>query len=204
MADKGSFDRQSGLGDLPPGPGRVTLVVGPSGAGKDAILQCVRERLAQDPRFEFPRRIVTRAASAAEDHDVISPDAFDARRKSGGFALHWQAHGLSYGISSQMDDAVRQGITVVFNASRQVVAEARSRYACFVVLVDAPQHIRAQRLANRNRERSAEVSARLERVVASFSAHDCDFAIDNSGTLSQASEQLTQWLLARADSRSAP
>jgi ribose 1,5-bisphosphokinase len=131
VADNGSFDQQIAPGNLPLGPGRVTLVVGPSGAGKDAILQYVRERLAQDQRFVFPRRIVTRAVSAAEDHDVMSPDAFEARRQSGGFALHWQAHGLSYGISSQMDDTVRRGITVVFNASRQVVAEAKSRYVCF-------------------------------------------------------------------------
>ena len=198
MAANGSSSPQSASGRLPLGPGRVVLVVGPSGAGKDAILQVVQEGLMQDPRFVFPRRIVTRAATSAEDHDAISSDGFNAHLKSGDFALHWQAHGLGYGIPSQIDDAVQQGNTVLFNASRQVIAEAKSRYTCLVVLVDAPQHMRAQRFASRNRERPEDVSARLERVVASFSAHECDFIIENTGTLAEASEQLTRWLVAQA------
>lgn len=201
MAAKGSSSPQTAPGDLPLGPGRIALVVGPSGAGKDAVLQNVGARLAQDHRFVFPRRIVTRTATAAEDHDAISTDDFDSRLKSGAFALHWEAHGLSYGISAQMDDAVRQGSTVVFNASRQVIAEVKSRYNCFVVLVDAPRQIRAERLAARNRERPEGVSARLERVVAGFSAHECDFIVENTGTLAEASEQLVRWLLAHIGAR---
>jgi ribose 1,5-bisphosphokinase PhnN len=68
----------------------------------------------------------------------------------------------------------------------------------FVVLIDAPRHIRAERLANRNRERPDDVSARLRRIVANFPAHDSDFIIQNTGTLAEASERLTEWLLARA------
>ena len=179
------------------GPGRVVLVVGPSGAGKDTILNEVRARLAGDARFSFPRRIVTRAANAAEDHDTVSAAAFDAQLDRGAFAICWQAHGLSYGIPSTIDETVRRGASVVFNASRSVVPTVRVRYrSAAVVLIDAPLSIRAERLAMRNREHARDVAARLERIAAGFTANDSDLVIDNTGTLADAADALIAWLQA--------
>jgi ribose 1,5-bisphosphokinase len=177
------------------GPGRVVLVVGPSGAGKDSVLNAVRTRLAGDDRFFFPRRVVTRTADGSEDHASLTCEAFEAMAARGGFALHWHAHGHRYGIPAAADEAVRAGRTVVFNASRQVVAAARERYAgVAVVMIDVPVEIRAARLATRNRERAEQVLARLGRVVAGFSVADVDLTIDNSGTLEAAAGRLVQWL----------
>jgi ribose 1,5-bisphosphokinase len=182
----------------PIGPGRVVLVVGPSGAGKDALLGEAARRLGGDPRFLFPRRVVTREANAAEDHDTLTPAAFAAGLQRGAFALHWDAHGLSYGIPVEIDAAVRAGRSVVFNASRRVVSVARARYAnSAVVLIDAPFQLRARRLATRDRERARDVDARLQRVVAEFDAGDVDLVIDNSGPLCRAAEVLADWLKAR-------
>ncbi len=52
--------------------GRLVVVVGPSGAGKDTLIARARVRLAGDPTIVFPLRLVTRTASAAEDHQIIS------------------------------------------------------------------------------------------------------------------------------------
>jgi ribose 1,5-bisphosphokinase len=177
-------------------PGRVVLVVGPSGAGKDAIINSVRDRLAGEPRFVFPSRIVTRAPSAAEENEAVSADEFEALVRRGAVALHWEAHGLRYGLPASIDDDVERGCTVIFNASRQVVALARARYGCAVVYVDAPLQIRAQRLAARSRERAEDIAARLDRVVASFDADTADLVINNSGGLADASEALLTWLSA--------
>lgn len=47
---------------MPPiGPGRLVLVVGPSGAGKDTVLTLARD--ACRGTVLFPRRVVTRPAS---------------------------------------------------------------------------------------------------------------------------------------------
>ena len=195
MASASSSSSSAPSGQI--GPGRVVLVVGPSGAGKDTILNEVRARLAGDPRFSFPRRIVTRAANAAEDHDTVSATAFDAQLESGAFALYWQAHGLSYGIPSTIDEAVRRGASVVFNASRSVVPAVRVRYrSAAVVLIDAPLEVRAERLATRNREQARDVAARLERVAAGFTANDSDLVIDNTGTPADAADALIAWLQA--------
>jgi ribose 1,5-bisphosphokinase len=173
--------------------------VGPSGAGKDAILRATRERLAADQRFVFPRRIVTREANAAEDHVAVTPQQFDALVRRGGLAVHWQAHGLQYGISAEIDRSLREGSSVIFNASRGVVSVVRARFAATAtVLIDAPPSLRADRLAARDREGAHEIAARLARVVCGADALEPDLLISNDGALEHAAERLTRWLQARA------
>lgn len=177
------------------GPGQVVLIVGPSGAGKDAILREVRGRLSGDARFVFPRRVVTRQPDAAEGHDAVTLADFQSRLRRGAFALYWQAHGLHYAIPAQIDDAVRGGSSVVFNTSRRVTPSARVRYAnAAVVLIDAPLHVRAERLAARDRERADEIADRLERFVPDFSTADADLVIENAGSLRAAVDLLAGWL----------
>ena len=203
MAANASSEAGSRTAAEPIGPGRVVLVVGPSGAGKDAVLGEAARRLGGDPRFLFPKRVVTRESNAAEDHDSLTSAAFAAELQRGAFALHWQAHGLSYSIPAEIDAAARAGRSVVFNASRRVVPVARVRYTnAAVVLIDAPLQLRARRLATRDRERAKAIGVRLERVVAEFSAREVDLVIDNSGALCQAADALADWLSAghgRAD-----
>ena len=165
------------------GPGRLVLVVGPSGAGKDTLIDAAREALGGDPRIVFARSVVTRPPSPHEDHDSLGEAAFEAARA--GFALAWEAHGLRYGIPAAIDDSVRAGRVVVVNASRTVVATARERYArALVVLVDAPAEVRAARLAGRGRESDGDIWARLERVAAGpDEAGPPDIVIVNDGSV---------------------
>ena len=58
------------------GPGRLVLVVGPSGAGKDTLLRLAHAACIDDHEIVFPRRVVTRDSSAAEDNVAMSPDEF--------------------------------------------------------------------------------------------------------------------------------
>ena len=68
------------------GPGRLVLVVGPSGAGKDTLLGLARTACAEDGNIVFPRRVVTREASSSEDNEQMSPDAFQQALAQGKFA----------------------------------------------------------------------------------------------------------------------
>ena len=138
----------------------LILVVGPSGAGKDTLLNLARQALAEDRRFRFVRRVITRPAQAGgEDHDFVSEAAFAKRD----FALQWQAHGLSYGIPADVSEDLIRGVAVVANVSRRVIAGAAERFPVQVIEVTAPPEILAQRLAARGRETAADIAARLAR-----------------------------------------
>src|SRR5260370_40011782 len=86
------------------GPGRVVLVVGPSGAGKDTLLGLARAACADDPAIVFPRRVITREASASEDNEAVSANAFEAALARDEYAMHWDAHGHRYALRRTIDD----------------------------------------------------------------------------------------------------
>jgi ribose 1,5-bisphosphokinase len=161
------------------GPGRLVLVVGPSGAGKDTLIDLARTALKDDPTVVFPRRVVTRAASVAEAHDSLSEDAFERAARAGAFALTWDAHGLRYGIPTGIDADIRAGRTVVCNVSRAIIDAARRRYAhVTVALVTAPPELLAARLKARGRD--GDIAQRLARGDA-FADIEADCIIANTG-----------------------
>jgi ribose 1,5-bisphosphokinase len=154
--------------DAPPkiGPGRLVLVVGPSGAGKDRLINLARAFCADDAGIVFPRRVVTREASSSEDNDYLGPDAFRVAQARGDFALHWEAHGHCYGVPRALEDDIRAGRTAVVNVSRTIVDAARRTYTdAVVVLVTAPPAVLAERLAQRARGSDGPIEARLGRAV---------------------------------------
>jgi ribose 1,5-bisphosphokinase len=146
------------------GPGRLVLVVGPSGAGKDTLINGAKLECAGDSAVVFPRRAITRPPSAFEDHDTMERAAFDQAAAARAFAFSWDAHGNRYGIPASIEDDIRRGRTVVCNVSRSIVDVARRRYALIaVVLVTAPQQILEARLASRARESDGSLARRTLR-----------------------------------------
>ena len=165
--------------------GALVLVVGPSGAGKDTLINAARSELVHDDRFVFVRRVVTRdAVEDLEDHDTIDAAQFDLRRRCGGFALDWQAHGLSYAVPASIDAAMMVGRVVVANVSRTVIAQAAEKYGnCHVMLITATPEVRAERLAKRGRETQEAIAARLAREGAPLPHGVFPAIIDNSGAI---------------------
>jgi ribose 1,5-bisphosphokinase len=165
--------------------GRLILVVGPSGAGKDTLIAAAAATLAVNPGYQFPKREITRASDAGgEDHVAVSSTEFTARRDAGGYALHWYAHGLSYGIPASIDAAIASGVTVVVNTSRTIIDTARARYPNLrVIFVTAPLDVLAQRIAARGRESADDVAERLARAGAIAPRGDDIIEICNDGSL---------------------
>jgi ribose 1,5-bisphosphokinase len=188
--------RMTGADRAPPiGPGALVVVVGPSGAGKDTLIALARARCAHDARVMFARRIVTRPASAAEDHDSATPAQFDAAIGQGAYAFWWEAHGLKYALPAAIDTELRAGRTVVCNVSRAVIRQLRGRYARLtVVLVTAPKEILLARLAARGRERGGDVAERLDRAEAAVEDFRPDIVIENIGDADLGASRLAQVL----------
>ena len=174
------------------GPGRLVLVVGPSGAGKDTLLRLAQAACTDDQNVVFPRRVVTRESSAAEDNIAMSPDEFRRGMDHGDFAVHWEAHGHSYALPLDINDDIRAGRAVVVNVSRTVIAALRQAYANVVVVaITAPPDVLAQRLAARARHSDGNIADRLSRSVEDVSAQ-ADVTILNAGSAEYHSRQLVR------------
>ena len=104
------------------GEGVLFLIVGPSGVGKDTLIESARETLAQDSQFVFARRVITRPAEAGgEAHEAISEADFHRAEETGAFMASWRAHGLAYGIRALQIGGVGEsnGAGVVATHCRQ-------------------------------------------------------------------------------------
>lgn len=148
------------------GPGRLVLVVGPSGAGKDTLIGLARAACADDGTIVFARRVVTREPSSFEDNEQVSLEAFRRAQARGEFAIYWEAHNHCYALRRAIDDQLRAGRAVVANVSRTVVEAMRRAYAnVLVVSITAPPEILGQRLAARRRSSDGQIADRLRRAV---------------------------------------
>ena len=173
------------------GPGRLILVVGPSGVGKDTLLNLARTICVGDRSIVFPRRVVTREASEAEDNVYLSHDAFRGAQAQGGFAMHWEAHGHHYGLPRAIDDDICAGRTVVVNVSRSVIDALRRAYVEVVVIaIAAPPEVLAERLATRARSSDGRIEQRLGRSVDNPVA--ADVTIVNVGSAEHHAKHLVQ------------
>lgn len=144
-------------------PGLLVGVVGPSGVGKDSVMEAMAASRAD---VLLIRRAITRAEDlGGEVFDGVSERQFDTMVDAGEFALHWPAHGMRYGVPwSELDRLGDGGIGLV-NLSRATLRQAEAVFDRFMtLLLTAPKSVLAQRLMERGRETADEIERRLERA----------------------------------------
>jgi ribose 1,5-bisphosphokinase len=165
--------------------GLFIAVVGPSGVGKDALLDHARALFSSDLRFVFPRRVITRDARlGGEIFDSVSRIEFDSLEQAGHFALSWRAHGLSYGLRQAVLDDVDCGKCVVANVSRGVLDQLGEKFGrAHVVHVTAAPEVSAGRLVARGRESGDELAGRVARFHEQIPPGLDVTTIDNGGAL---------------------
>lgn len=161
------------------------MVVGPSGVGKDAVIDGARAALRDRNDVIFPRRYITRAPGlGGEDYIAVDAVDFAAMQQRGGFALSWSAHGLQYGIPAGIADDLAAGRQVVVNVSRAVIDRARRSYpGLLVVVISASPEVLRARLTKRGRESAAEIEERLRRAAAFTVTGDDVVVLNNDGPL---------------------
>ena len=160
--------------------GRLVMIVGASGAGKDTLLDFAKLQLADRFDIVFVRRVITRPVDATEAHETVDEAGFAARKAAGGFALDWQAHDLRYGIPKSIEADIAEGRQVVANVSRSIVEAARRRFPSLVIEVAAGRSMLQSRLLQRNRETEDQIAMRLQRDPVSVQP---DAVVANDGSI---------------------
>lgn len=161
----------------------VIAVVGPSGVGKDSVMQALSDRSAG---FHRARRVITRPeGKEGEDFDRVSDTEFHQMVARDAFALHWSAHGLFYGVPRAIEGQRQQADAVLVNLSRSVLLQAQEVFGDLIVIsLTADPEVLAQRLAARGRESATEQTRRLARAKVPFpEGLKRVIEIDNSGPL---------------------
>jgi ribose 1,5-bisphosphokinase len=180
--------------------GRLVMVVGPSGAGKDSVIDWARTRLAaaEVAHVRFARRTINRPEDAGgERHAGVDDATFERMRLAGAFALSWRANGHAYGIGIEIVEWLAAGQVVVVSGSRAGLRDAAVRFPGLeVVTITAPEALLRQRLLDRGRESPREVDARLQRARSVTVAPDLPgITIVNDRTLDEAGAVLLDCLL---------
>ena len=164
--------------------GRLIAVVGPSGVGKDSVMQGIHEVM---PGLHLVRRVITRAPElGGEDYDAVSVPEFLEMAKNGAFAVHWGAHGLHYGIPRTVKYQLNKGTDCLVNFSRSALSEAAGIFPNFIVLnITARPETLAARLSARGRETAEEIAKRLAQADKPLPENLDVMHLSNDGSLDQ-------------------
>jgi ribose 1,5-bisphosphokinase len=186
----------------------LIYMVGPSGVGKDSLLAW----LAQHPHTELPvplhiaRRSITRPEDGGtEVHEALTEEAFSELEATGGFAMHWAANGLRYGIRHAELSTLEHGHWVLVNGSRAYVPHVRRQWPGASVLhIQAPADVVRQRLLARGREVGADLESRIQRSQDLNAARLAgDMELVNAGSLEASGRELLALLAALPPSQDA-
>ncbi|UYO92299.1 phosphonate metabolism protein/1,5-bisphosphokinase (PRPP-forming) PhnN [Pollutimonas sp. M17] len=188
--------------------GRLIYLMGPSGSGKDTVLEGVFSLMGHG--CYLAPRVVTRPHTDTESGSIsVSASEFASLESCGLLAMAWRANGLAYGVLRDINDKLVAGCDVLVNGSRQYLPEARKRYQDLVpVLLRVDQQQLGQRLHARGRENGDQIQARLARnaqfsMLADAPGTQPVIHIDNSGRADDAIRALYGYLNGSGFSRRA-
>ncbi len=148
------------------GPGLLFVVSGPSGAGKDTLVDALRERM---PRMRYSVSATTRpprpGETEGEHYFFVTHAAFEERQAAGGF-LEWREYNENlYGTPRDfMESTLAQGYDVIMKPEVNGALAVKAAYPDAVLIFLVPDrfsHLRERLLARRT-ETNEEIARRLE------------------------------------------
>jgi len=148
------------------GPGLLFVVSGPSGAGKDTLVEALRERRES---LRYSISVTTRPARPderdGEHYFFVSPDEFERLRESG-LLLEWREYGGNlYGTPrAYVEGCLTDGYDVIAKPEVNGALAIKAAYPDAVLIFLVPDrfsHLRERLLARRS-ETNEEIARRLE------------------------------------------
>ncbi len=147
-------------------PGLLFVVSGPSGAGKDTLVDALRQRM---PELRYSISATTRAPRPGEvegeDYFFLSADEF-ARRRSAGELLEWREYNENlYGTPREyIERTVAEGYDVILKPEVNGALAVKGAYpdAVLIFLVPDQFSVLRERLLARRTESNEEILRRLD------------------------------------------
>ncbi|MBV8602191.1 MAG: guanylate kinase [Candidatus Eremiobacteraeota bacterium] len=148
------------------GPGLLFVVSGPSGAGKDTLVEALRENR---PTLRYSVSATTRAARAqernGEHYFFVSQAEFERLRAEGGL-LEWREYnGNLYGTPRDyVEKCLAEGYDVIMKPEVNGALAVKAAYPDAVLIFLVPDRFAylRERLLARRTETNEEIARRLE------------------------------------------
>ncbi|MBR9679179.1 MAG: hypothetical protein GON13_02845 [Nanoarchaeota archaeon] len=156
--------------------GKIFLIVGNSGSGKDSLIR----ELIVHPSVCTVKRYITRPKHDSEDFISVSENVFKKLLDQNVFFLNWTSYGFNYGVPREAVALAEKGFIVLINVSRQVVNKVKK---VNVIEIKASEKIVKERIISRKREDEKGLLERLVRVSEMQNFSGADFVVDNSKNL---------------------
>jgi guanylate kinase len=142
----------------------LVIISGPSGVGKDTIIQALRER-PRDADYYYVVTCTTRARRPGEidgvSYQFLDPEEFRTLRESGGLLEANEVHGNWYGTPrAQVREALAAGHDVILKIDVQGAQQVKERVPNALLVFVVPPSLEA--LFDRLRARATETADQLE------------------------------------------
>ena len=176
----------------------LVIISGPSGVGKDTIIDALRER-AHDPEYHYVVTCTTRAMRPGEvngvDYHFLDSGAFAAQRAAGGFLEANEVHGNWYGTPrSQVREALADGRDVILKIDVQgaQVVKGKVPGALLIFLIPPSLEDLFQRLRSRATETADELELRQRNAAIELARQeDYDYVVTNeTGQVERTAERI--------------
>ncbi len=146
--------------------GRLVILSGPSGVGKDTVIDAWR---AADPRVERVVATCTRPPRTGErdgvDYDFVSPEEFHRRAEAGAFLEHKEVHGNWYATPvAGVESRLAEGKVAVLKIDVQGALDVMERRPDALTVFLLPPSL--EELEARIRGRGQDDEAAIERRLA--------------------------------------
>lgn len=184
-----------------PAPGALLVIIsGPSGVGKDTIIEALRRR-RHEPEYHYVVTCTTRSPRPGEvdgaDYHFLSPERFREMRERGEFLEANQVHGNWYGTPrSQVRGALAAGRDVILKIDVQGAQVVKEKIpdALLVFLVPPSLEDLFTRLRNRATETADQLELRQRNAAIELARQD-DYdhvVVNETGQVERTAERIDE------------